>query len=156
MFDQRLLFLCTGNYYRSRFAHELWSHLERATPTGWRAESGALSLAATGGNLGAMSPHALRALEVRGIQLTDRGRMPRLAEKADFALSERIVAMSGREHRPMIASRFPDWVDAVEYWDVEDMDVCPPELALPRIESRVHELRSRIKPVRHACGLART
>jgi protein-tyrosine-phosphatase len=95
-------------------------------------------------------------LAVLGIQPTDPERKPRLAERADFASSERIVAMSGREHRPMIAARFPDLVDVVEYWDVEDMDVCPPELALPRIESRVRELRSRMTPNRDASGLART
>jgi protein-tyrosine phosphatase len=141
-----LLFLCTGNYYRSRFAHELWLHLERNGPSGWRAESRGLWLAASGDNLGPISTHALRALTMRGILPVEPLRMPRLADEADLSSSELIVAMSRREHRPMIAVRFPDWVDAVEYWDVEDLDLCPPEVALARIEVRVRELHSRFTP----------
>jgi protein-tyrosine phosphatase len=138
--EQRLLFLCTGNYYRSRFAHELWSHLEHSAPTGWRAESRGLSCAASDGNVGPISLLTLHALAIRGVRIEDPPRMPRRAEEADFASSNCIIAMSRREHRPMIEARFPDWVDAVKYWDVEDMHVCPPDLALARIESLVHEL----------------
>ena len=38
-----LLFLCTGNYYRSRYAEELFNH--RAAPAGlnWRAQSRGLA-----------------------------------------------------------------------------------------------------------------
>ena len=143
MTERRVLFLCTGNYYRSRFAQELWAHCERGTPTGWRAESRGLSFASSSGNIGSISPHALRGLAVRGILPIDAARMPRLAERVDFVSAEHIVAMSRREHRPMIAARFPDWVDAVEYWDVEDLGVCSAELALASIESCVRQLRDR-------------
>jgi protein-tyrosine phosphatase len=34
-----VLFLCTGNYYRSRYAEELFNHLARAEGIGWRAFS---------------------------------------------------------------------------------------------------------------------
>jgi protein-tyrosine-phosphatase len=36
---QRVLFLCTGNYYRSRYAEELFNHIARAEGLGWRAFS---------------------------------------------------------------------------------------------------------------------
>jgi len=34
-----VLFLCTGNYYRSRYAEELFNHLARAEGLSWRAIS---------------------------------------------------------------------------------------------------------------------
>jgi protein-tyrosine-phosphatase len=43
---QRVLFLCTGNYYRSRYAEELFNHLARAEGLGWRAFSDADKVAA--------------------------------------------------------------------------------------------------------------
>jgi protein-tyrosine phosphatase len=36
---RRVLFLCTGNYYRSRYAEELFNHIARAEGLGWRAFS---------------------------------------------------------------------------------------------------------------------
>jgi protein-tyrosine phosphatase len=141
----RLLFVCTGNYYRSRFAEELWRHHEGAVPSGWLADSGGLSFAGSGGNVGPMSPHALDGLLARRVQLAHPLRMPRLVNEVDFAGASHVVAMSRSEHRPMIASLFPAWVDRVEYWDVEDTDVCAPEIALDRIEACVEELHSRLR-----------
>lgn len=34
-----VLFLCTGNYYRSRFAEYLFNHLAEQQTLEWRAES---------------------------------------------------------------------------------------------------------------------
>ena len=36
---KRVLFLCTGNYYRSRYAEELFNHLARGENLPWRASS---------------------------------------------------------------------------------------------------------------------
>ncbi len=35
----KLLFLCTGNYYRSRFAELLFNHLAAQVGLDWRADS---------------------------------------------------------------------------------------------------------------------
>jgi protein-tyrosine-phosphatase len=39
-----VLFLCTGNYYRSRFAEGLFNHLASQLRLGWRADSCGLAL----------------------------------------------------------------------------------------------------------------
>ena len=52
-----VLFLCTGNYYRSRFAEVLFNHLARERGLRWRAESRGLDLAIGVNNVGPISPH---------------------------------------------------------------------------------------------------
>jgi hypothetical protein len=44
----------------------------------------------------------------------------------------------------MLLVHFPIWTDRVEYWDVEDVALWPPEVALERIERWVRELRVRL------------
>jgi hypothetical protein len=39
MSPNAILFLCTGNYYRSRYAEELFNHLAKVKGHSWRAFS---------------------------------------------------------------------------------------------------------------------
>jgi len=36
---KKILFLCTGNYYRSRYAEEIFNHLAKREDLPWRAFS---------------------------------------------------------------------------------------------------------------------
>jgi low molecular weight protein-tyrosine phosphatase len=139
---RRLLFLCTGNYYRSRFAEVLWNEMERQSSIGWRAESRGLCLALGLGNLGPISRHTVRALRARGIELEEPIRAPLQVVEEDFLAFDRAVAMSASEHRPMVRDQFPAWIDAVEYWDIDDVAFCEPQLALDKLEGRIRELRA--------------
>jgi protein-tyrosine phosphatase len=139
-----ILFLCTGNYYRSRFAEELWTHLEDRNPSGWHAESRGLFVDQGLANVGPISRYARHALAAAGVRLSEPVRAPRQVEREDFVACSPVVAMSDSEHRAMMQSRFPAWVHVIEYWDIEDIEVCAPEIAMKRLTSRVHELRARL------------
>jgi protein-tyrosine phosphatase len=143
--DRRaVLFLCTGNYYRSRFAEELWHHLESKDPSGWRAESRGLFVAQGPPNIGHISPYARYALGVEGVRLSEPVRQPRQVGREDLVACSHIVAMSESEHRRMVQSLFPEWANLVEYWDIEDVEVCPVETAMKELRVRVCELRVRL------------
>jgi hypothetical protein len=58
-----VLFLCTGNYYRSRFAEELFNDHAGRSGIDWIAHSRGLALERGANNLGCISPFALRALK---------------------------------------------------------------------------------------------
>lgn len=135
---RRVLFLCTGNYYRSRFAEILFNHLalEQGVPA--VADSAGLAPACWTRNPGALSPHTLEALQMRGI--VPHLRLPRDVTPQDFHSSARVIAMKEEEHRPMVHSRFNAFARKVEYWAFDDIEDQPPGVVVPAIERRVREL----------------
>jgi hypothetical protein len=62
-----VLFLCTGNYYRSRFAEELFNHHAKRDGLDCIAQSRGLALERGVHNVGPISPFALHALKEMAI-----------------------------------------------------------------------------------------
>jgi protein-tyrosine phosphatase len=120
----RLLFLCTGNYYRSRYSEILFNSLASSHELDWQADSRGLALDLTGGNLGPMAKVAFESLVV----------------KADFQAADLIIALDEEEHRPMMQVRFPDWENRIIYWLVHDLHLWASETALAAIDSQVNQL----------------
>ena len=140
--QKTILFLCTGNYYRSRFAECLFNSVARRTGLPWTAASKGLALERGVYNVGAMSAAAVRALRAMGAHGHACDRMPATATPDDFNQADLIVALKEAEHRPLLVERFPAWAEKVEYWHVEDDDN-----ALPHVEREVMELIDQLKGI---------
>jgi protein-tyrosine phosphatase len=139
-----VLFLCTGNYYRSRFASMLFDALANDAGLSWTSSSRGLATERGSHNVGPISPNAVRGLEARGIQLHEPVRFPLQAKKDDLAEAEVVIALKEEEHRPLIEERFPAWADRVEYWDIDDVEQAPPRKSLSEMERRVKQLVERL------------
>lgn len=130
----RLLFLCTGNYYRSRFAEEYFNHLAKQRGLEWRADSAGLARDFTPfRNPGPISFLAVEALQRLGVTPLRAQCFPRCATEEDFTAFPRIVALSEEEHRPLMCAHFPRWETAIHYWEVGDIAVESAEEALEKI-----------------------
>jgi len=128
-----LLFICTGNYYRSRFAEAVFNHHAAETNLKWQAFSRGLAihLAPDDG----LSIHTRNALTARGIptHCTAAGKAP--VTESDLRRAVRRIAPKEAEHRPYLHAHFPEWEDKVEYWQVHDLDQAQADEALSEIEA---------------------
>jgi protein-tyrosine phosphatase len=95
-----VLFLCTGNYYRSRFAEELFNHHAALAGLDWTATSAALAIERGAANVGPLSPHTLEALNGRGVRALRATHYPRACVADDLQTADLIVALDDTEHRP--------------------------------------------------------
>jgi len=140
-----VLFLCTGNYYRSRFAEGVFNHLAGQLRLGWRADSCGLALGhAETVNVGPISIYTLEAFKLRSIPIAEPIRHPRTVTLADLTSADLIIALKEAEHRALMRQRFPDWERRITYWHVHDLDQAPPHLALAEIEKLVRDLTARL------------
>jgi protein-tyrosine phosphatase len=137
-----VLFLCTGNYYRSRLAEFYFNHLAQERHAGWRATSRGLRI--TGSNVGPLSAHTRAWLAENGIHPAEPHRMPIPVLEADFWSADHVVAVKEAEHRSMVQECFPHWADRVEYWHVHDLDAALPDQALPGLMTLVESLFVRL------------
>jgi protein-tyrosine phosphatase len=135
-----ILFLCSGNYYRSRFAELVFNHLAEKAGLDWRATSRALVLELGACNVGPISVHTRQAVAARGIPLDEPVRDPIQCIESDLSSADRVVALKEAEHRPMLTRKFPGWPDRVEYWHIHDLDAATPVVALNEIEEKVTAL----------------
>ncbi|MEI9952967.1 MAG: low molecular weight phosphatase family protein [Pseudomonadota bacterium] len=118
---RRVLFLCSGNYYRSRFAELFFNHLAEAAGVAYRADSAGLWPECHTHNPGPMSPHTIAALRERGVRLPAVLRTPRDVQQSDIEQSTITVALKEAEHRSLVMTRFPALLDRVEFWHVDDV-----------------------------------
>jgi protein-tyrosine-phosphatase len=142
--SRTVLFLCTGNYFRSRLAERLFNHLARGAGLPWVATSRALAPHPEQRNPGPISAHTLEALRRRGIS-DDVDRGPLEASEGDLRRGDLVIALNEPEHRPLVAARFPRWEERVEYWRCVDIDVAGPEIAVAGVATEVELLARRLQ-----------
>ncbi len=141
---KKVIFVCSANYYRSRYAEHYFNWLASREQLAWKADSRGL-MVGFWGNIGPISFHAIDALQERGIPLEDRPREPKALTLADLAEADLVVALKEAEHRAMMAAQFPLWKDRIEYWHVDDLDCAEAFEALPHLEKQIHALVERLR-----------
>jgi protein-tyrosine phosphatase len=138
--EKTVLFLCTGNYYRSRVAEVLFNSVAAKMGLPWRASSRGLALERGVGNVGPMAVSAVEALEAMGVRVAEAvTRLPAQVTTDDLEGASLIVGLKHAEHLPLLQERFPAWAGRVEFWHVED---APGVIGL--IEQEVLSLVARI------------
>ncbi len=145
-----VLFLCTGNYYRSRFAEEMFNLVAPAECPGWMAISRGIAVDLGINNLGPIANATVESLERQGAGFNAQlARMPLQLKIDDLEAADHIVALKKAEHLPLMQERFPSWLSTndparIEYWHVHDVDQMAPEQGLPLIAEQLPSLMKRL------------
>ncbi|MFA0961483.1 hypothetical protein AB9P05_06730 [Roseivirga sp. BDSF3-8] len=134
-----ILFICTGNYYRSRLAEILFNHYAKQEGLSLRAYSKGLE-AFIKRNTGPISPHTLAYLDALNIPWPEVVREPVQLKQEDFGGYRALIFMDEAEHRPMVTHYFPEYTDKVHYWQVQDVQFRDPDDVLPELARKVSEL----------------
>jgi protein-tyrosine phosphatase len=140
---RHVLFLCSGNYYRSRFAEAVFNAAAERIHASWRAFSRGLATHLVYG-AGDLSIHARFALLARGIALRHTGPAPVQLGLADLEHAALVIALKEAEHRPLMEELFPGWAARIEYWNVHDLDADTPDRVIPGLEGLVLGLLDRL------------
>jgi protein-tyrosine phosphatase len=122
---KRVLFVCSGNYYRSRLAEILFNHAADAAGLAWEAASRGLLKA---GELRGISEHAAAYLKEAKLEhLAAEPRNPLVLDVEDLTDSDLTVALCRDEHQPMIEQKFLSLARAlhktgrIRYWNIYDI-----------------------------------
>jgi protein-tyrosine phosphatase len=131
-----VLFICTGNYYRSRYAQAVFN--EQATP-GWSAVSRGLDTSTP--HSAPVSPLVVADLTRRHIDLARVAGTPQPLTRKDLDAADVVVLLDGAEHEPMLRKQFPDFpFSKVRSWSVQDVPRTQPADAFAAIWSEVESL----------------
>lgn len=138
---RKLIFLCTGNYYRSRFAELYFRHVARQRDMAWQVDSRGLRPGAW--NIGPLSVHTQDECERLGICIEPL-RNPQELQLDDLRSADCVIAVKETEHRPLMLEKFPEFVDTVEYWEIHDLDAASPPETFLALKQHVDRLIDRL------------
>jgi protein-tyrosine phosphatase len=133
----QVLFICTGNYYRSRFAEALFNYYADLAALPWHAISRGFTPHLIPGDL---APQVEEALWMRGISPNYVSEDKQALRHEDLKESDRVIALQEDEHRLLMRLHFPAWVDEIEYWSTSGTARAGMFATLPVIEAQVQDL----------------
>jgi len=147
MSTRTVVFICTANYFRSRFCEHWFNAQAEAKGLKWKATSRGLRTWMADG-YGPIASYTVERLAALGIHLNGKIRFPIPLSEPDLRSADLVVALKEEEHRAMMEEQFPAWSDRIEYWHIDDIDCAAPDETLPLCETHVDALVRRLEAAR--------
>ena len=138
-----VVFICTGNFYRSRFSEYLFNALAKERGLHWRATSRGLRTWTVGTHEGPISEFAAYRLTALDVPF-DRARFPIQLSELDLEDADLVIALKKVEHHEIMVEQFPAWADRITYWNIDDLECATADEALPLCEACIKSLVDRL------------
>lgn len=132
----KVLFVCTGNYYRSRFAEIYFNYVAKRQQLDMEAFSRGFRTS-NPENVGYLSPYTIDWLNCLKIALPKENRYPEMLTETDLILADKIIALKETEHRPFVQTLFPEWESRFEFWHINDIQDEAPVSAIQALKTRI-------------------
>ena len=141
--DKKVLFVCTGNYYRSRFAEFYFNWKAGNSALPWQAVS--RGLLPVPGRKG-ISQMAQQELAILGVPESRTISDPQQLTKQDILTSDYVVILDEEEHRPMMEQQFPGMtLDNVHYWHIHDYPYMQVHEACSAMAAEIDSLMTKLR-----------
>lgn len=134
--SKSVLFVCTGNYYRSRFSEYYFNHLALQNGLALSAYSKGLDIY-NNNNVGPMAKEAKDFLAELNVPIPTPLRFPEPLVLEDFDQYDDIIILDEEEHLPMMLKQFPNHIDQVQFWGFPDVHLMKAEDMLPKLKVQV-------------------
>ena len=135
----RILFVCTGNYYRSRFAEILYNYLAKEKGLDQLAYSRGLEVFEKR-NKGTIASETVNYLKQINVPIPPPIAFPVQFEAADCHQARQTILLDKKEHLPMLKKYHPELVDQVAYWEFPDTQFKAHTIVLPQLEQRIRSM----------------
>ena len=134
----KVLFVCTANIHRSRFAEEVFNHLAKKGDSVHQAFSAGLRV----GDYSFRTIYYpaldnLKKLKITPLRPNDHSIH---IEEVDIHEYDRIICMDEGEHRPMVTGNANLDDDLFEYWNIIDEPQVKSDISLPKCFQKVEYL----------------
>lgn len=141
--DKQVVFVCTGNFYRSRFAEVLFNQKASEAQLKWHAISRGLNLVPWQFGI---SEYAQKELLKRGVEKQSISGGPRRLTTRDLEQSDCIIIMDEAEHRALFEKKFSKLNRRnIQYWHVPDAGKLKPPEACNIMAQNIEQLISSLK-----------
>ena len=137
--EKAVLFICTGNFYRSRLAEALFNFYSSKNNSAWKAFSRGLDLTTLtpSQKQSRISELTIKGLESLEVPTSFAGGRPTQLTVSDLDRSSIIVALNQSEHRPVLEKKYPAQKSKITYWEIGDSKTLNPTQAIELINNNV-------------------
>lgn len=144
---KKITFVCSGNYYRSRYAESYFNYISDVLGLPYQADSFGLAVHLADDlakEHGEISPFSRKKLEDAGIPEKYFNRDRKSLTKDDIESSDFIIAMDKEEHVPMIKEKFPKYIHQFNFFEIKDIFDWEPEKTLSESQKKVEMIINQI------------
>ena len=138
-----ILFVCTGNIFRSRFAEEVFNHLCKINGVDATAFSAGLQVGRY--NQRKIYRPAMNELERLKIEPLRSNEDSVHINDIDVSIYDQIICMDEEEHKSMVRSNELLSGFTLQYWNIVDMPKVPSDISLPKCYKKVETLIDQLK-----------